>query len=60
MRIPGLEYRKAETLEKAMAFYRGYEGNALFLAGGNDMIPILRLGFKTPTALIDRKGLRSL
>ena len=39
MKLPKLEYKKAETLKDAMAFYRHYEGNALFLACGDRCDP---------------------
>ena len=60
MKLPKFEYKKAEDLKEALAFYSYYNGRSLFLAGGTDIIPRLKLRLQRPVALIDLKGVKDL
>ena len=60
MILPKCEYRKAENIGKAIAFYESYNGQVRYLAGGTDLIPLVKLRLSTPMAIIDLKGIEGL
>ncbi len=60
MILPQAEYRKARSVEEALALFYHYEGRAAFLAGGTDLIPRMKLRLAKPLALIDLKGIEDL
>lgn len=60
MILPKLEYKKAGNMAEAIAFYGSYNGQARYLAGGTDLIPLVKLRLSTPKALIDLKGIEEL
>jgi len=60
MILPQAEYRKARSVEEALALFHHYEGRAAFLAGGTDLIPRMKLRLAKPLALIDLKGIEEL
>ncbi len=60
MILPQAEYRKARSVEEALALFYHYEGRAAFLAGGTDLIPRMKLRLAKPLALIDLKGIEEL
>lgn len=47
------EYRRAQTLEEAMALIGEMGGEARFLAGGHSLIPLMKLRFSQPERLVD-------
>ena len=60
MILPKFEYMKAENIAKAIAFHESYNGKARYLAGGTDLIPLMKLRLSTPMAIIDLKGIEEL
>lgn len=60
MRLPKFEYKKAVHLEEALGLYSHYEERAVFLAGGTDIVPRMKLRLEKPVAVIDLKGVREL
>jgi len=60
MILPKFEYRKAHTVEEALALYNFYDGRAVYLAGGTDLVPRLKLRLQKPVAVIDLKGIEEL
>jgi 4-hydroxybenzoyl-CoA reductase subunit beta len=60
MILPKFEYKKAESIAKAITFYESYNGKVRYLAGGTDLIPLMKLRLSTPTAIIDLKGIEEL
>lgn len=60
MILPKFEYRKARTVEEALALWSFYDGRALYLAGGTDLVPRLKLRLQKPVAVIDLKGVEAL
>ncbi len=60
MILPKFEYKKAESITKAITFYESYNGKVRYLAGGTDLIPLMKLRLSTPTAIIDLKGIEEL
>ena len=60
MILPTFEYRKAESVANAIRLYNDFHGKAGYLAGGTDLVPLLKLRLFTPAALIDLKGIEEL
>jgi len=60
MKLPKFLYFRPKTIEEALATFTAYEGNAVYLAGGTDLIPRMKLGLKKPMAVIDLKGIEEL
>lgn len=60
MILPKFEYKKAENIAKTIAFYESYNGQVRYLAGGTDLIPLVKLRLSTPMAIIDLKGIEEL
>lgn len=60
MILPRFEYKKARTIEEALELYSRYNGEAFYLAGGTDLIPLLKLRLFSPRAVIDIKGIQGL
>ena len=60
MRLPKFEYKKATHLEEALTIYRHYDGRALYLAEGTDIIARMKLRLEKPVAIIDLKGIKEL
>jgi len=60
MILTKFEYKKAENIAKAIAFYESYNGKVHYLAGGTDLIPLVKLRLSTPMAIIDLKGIEEL
>ena len=47
------DYRRAKTLDDAMALIGETGGEARFLAGGHSLIPLMKLRFSQPERLVD-------
>jgi len=60
MILPQFEYHKAQSVAGAIALYKKYKGKARYLAGGTDLIPLLKQRLSTPTAVIDLKGIEEM
>ncbi len=60
MVLPEFEYKKANTVAKAVALYRAARGKAQYLAGGTDLIPLVKLKLSAPKTVIDLKGIEEL
>ncbi|MCS7280501.1 MAG: FAD binding domain-containing protein [Desulfobacterota bacterium] len=60
MILPKFDYRRPRELDEALEIYEMYGGEAVFLAGGTDLIPRLKLRLKTPKVVIDLKGIKEL
>ena len=60
MILPKFEYKKAKSVAEAVAFYHDHKGRARYLAGGTDLIPLIKLRLSTPTAVIDLKDIEEL
>lgn len=58
---PGsFEYVAPETLDEALAALDRYGGEAKVLAGGQSLIPVMKLRFASPSALVDINRLPGL
>lgn len=60
MILPKFEYKRAQSIAEAIGFYAHFDGQARYLAGGTDLIPLLKLRLSTPTAVIDLKHIKEL
>jgi len=60
MILPKFDYKKARTIEEALELYNKYNGNALYLAGGTDLVPLIKLRLFQPQVVIDLKGIDGL
>jgi carbon-monoxide dehydrogenase medium subunit len=54
------EYFRPKTLEEALQLLSKYKGEAKVLAGGQSLIPIMKLRLASPKYLIDINGLQNL
>jgi len=60
MILPKFEYKRAQSIAEAIDFYTYFDGQARYLAGGTDLIPLLKLRLSTPAAIIDLKQIKEL
>jgi 4-hydroxybenzoyl-CoA reductase subunit beta len=60
MILPKFEYKKAKSVAEAVALYNSQKGRARYLAGGTDLIPLIKLRLSAPTAVIDLKDIEEL
>lgn len=54
------EYHAPKTLDEAVALARRYGGESKFLAGGQSLLPLMKLRMLSPGHLIDLNGLKGL
>jgi len=54
------EYKRPNNVNEAVQLYREFKGNAVYLSGGTDLVPRMKLGLEKPAAVIDLKGIDSL
>jgi carbon-monoxide dehydrogenase medium subunit len=54
------EYLAPSTVEEAVTLLERYEDEAKVLAGGQSLIPLMKLRFATPRALVDINGIAGL
>jgi carbon-monoxide dehydrogenase medium subunit len=54
------EYARARTVQEASDLLRQHGEDAKVLAGGHSLVPLMRLRFARPSALIDINGVREL
>ena len=53
-------YYRPTDIGEAVRLYQASQGAAVYLSGGTDLIPRMKLGLEKPQAVIDLKGLGSL
>jgi 4-hydroxybenzoyl-CoA reductase subunit beta len=49
------EFRSPKDVEEAVRLYREFQGEAVYLSGGTDLVPRMKLGLEKPKAVIDLK-----
>lgn len=54
------EFRSAKDVEEAVRLYREFKGEAVYLSGGTDLVPRIKLGLEKPKAVIDLKRILTL
>lgn len=54
------EYLRPTNLEEALELYSKFEDRAIYLSGGTDLVPRMKLGLEKPEAVIDLKAIDSL
>jgi carbon-monoxide dehydrogenase medium subunit len=50
---PAFTYRRASSVEEALSLAATYGEDAKYLAGGHSLLPLMKLRFAAPSALID-------
>lgn len=55
-----LEFKSPKDIEEAVRFYREFQGEAVYLSGGTDLVPRMKLGLEKPKAVIDLKRISPL
>jgi len=60
MILPELEYKNPKTIKKALQLYQAYKGNVVYLSGGTDLVPRIKLRLEKPSAVIDLKNIAGL
>lgn len=59
--IPGsFDYHRPSSVDEAVGLLAGHAGNALILAGGHSLIPMMKLRMAMPEHLIDIQDIESL
>ncbi|MCY4485624.1 MAG: xanthine dehydrogenase family protein subunit M [Deltaproteobacteria bacterium] len=57
---PPFEYRAPDSLPEALALLREHGGDARLMAGGQSLLPMLKLRLVRPAVIIDIGGIRDL
>ena len=57
---PRFRYEAPTTIEEALALLTDAKGDAKILAGGQSLIPMMKLRFASPEVLIDINGVKGL
>lgn len=60
MILPKFEYKKVRSVTEAIDLYGRFDGKARYLAGGTDLVPLLKLRLFLPAAVIDLKYVEEL
>jgi 4-hydroxybenzoyl-CoA reductase subunit beta len=60
MRLPYFYYREPATIEEIFFIMKEHHGDAKVLAGGTDLIPLMKYGLETPSAIISLKNVADL
>lgn len=60
MRLPYFNFCDPSTLEEALSLMEDLQGGALPLAGGTDLIPVMKYGLQVPSTLVSLKKVNSL
>lgn len=60
MMSPGFEYKSPKSVHDAVRLYQEFTGKAVYLTGGTDLIPRIKLGLERPGAVIDLKQIAPL
>jgi len=53
-------FRTPEDIDEAVRFYQDFQGEAVYLSGGTDLVPRMKLGLERPKAVIDLKRIAVL
>ncbi len=54
------EYLRPASIKEALELYDKFEGGAVYLSGGTDLVPRMKLGLERPSAVIDIKQIAPL
>ena len=54
------EFKNPNSVAEAMEVYSEFQGEAIYLSGGTDLVPRMKLGLLKPKAIIDLKRIASL
>ncbi|MDR2018886.1 MAG: FAD binding domain-containing protein [Syntrophobacterales bacterium] len=57
MRLPYFYYREPITIEEAFSIMEEHHGGARVLAGGTDLIPLMKYGLETPSIIVSLRNL---
>jgi 4-hydroxybenzoyl-CoA reductase subunit beta len=60
MRLPDFEYREPVTLEEALTILKENQGGTRVLAGGTDLIPLMKYGLDVPSLIVSLKNVDDL
>jgi 4-hydroxybenzoyl-CoA reductase subunit beta len=60
LRLPEFRYHRPRSVDQAVSLTGEYAGNALYIAGGTDLMPNMKHGLFEPGHLIALKGLDEL
>ncbi|MBI5586619.1 MAG: FAD binding domain-containing protein, partial [Deltaproteobacteria bacterium] len=60
MRLPNFDYRDPATLEEVLSIMEKLQGEARVLAGGTDLLPLMKYGLILPATLISLKNVTEL
>ena len=54
------EYKKPTNIQEAIDLFQSFNGEAAYLSGGTELVPLIKLGLKKPKAIIDLKRIAPL
>jgi len=54
------DFRNPKDIEEAVRLYREFQGEAVYLSGGTDLVPRMKLGLEKPKVVIDLKRIVAL
>jgi 4-hydroxybenzoyl-CoA reductase beta subunit len=60
MRLPNFDYRDPAALEEVLSILEELRGEARVLAGGTDLLPLMKYGLTHPSTLISLKNVTEL
>ncbi len=60
MRLPEFSFHEPLTLDQAFATIKKNNGNTRFLAGGTDLVPLMKFGLETPSMIVSLKKIEGL
>lgn len=60
MRLPKFDYLEPAALEEVLSILGDLQGEARVLAGGTDLLPLMKYGLQTPSTLVSLKNVTEL
>ncbi len=60
MRLPNFDYREPATLEEVFSIMEESQGDVRVLAGGTDLIPLMKYGLDVPSMIVSLKNVTAL
>jgi 4-hydroxybenzoyl-CoA reductase subunit beta len=60
MRLPRFDYRDPASLEEVLSILEELQGDARVLAGGTDLLPLMKYGLTVPSTLVSLKNVTEL
>lgn len=60
MKLPNFDYREPTTLAEVLSMLDDLRGTARVLAGGTDLLPLMKFGLAAPATLISLKHIQEL